>query len=696
MAMMEDEMMGLAQQYGIPVEGDPREIMNDEDIQDVLQSAASAAKDYMESVLEPDMSAATDRYKGLPFGNEQDGRSSYVARTTYETVHSQLASLCRVFYGPNDVVEFLPRHSSQRRWAKLATKAVNRIVDVDNDGFTLTHGWMKDALIRRIGVVKYSFQEYDRVRGMKHTNITAQEMAVLQQMYPDAQVTITAQYEPAPVEVMFGEPDEPRFDAEIVLPEGRGKICIDHIPPEEFLYLPQTRDLDSAPIAIHQRESTPDELIAMGIDPVAIENEQGQIEEGISESMKYSRMPHARKGSYDVYDTGIELDPSQRPVLFSEVYMLVDADGDGRSELRMFQCLGSKYEIVGDPRGELMDELPFAVLTPYPEPHTLVGGSTYDAVKDIERVESDLYRGILNSLSKSIDPDTEAVASQVNMSDLLSPEVSKIIRVRKPGMIREVSTRFSGADAIPVVELMQSQREARTGQSRSSSGLEADSLQSTTALAAAETVSASHLQADMLARTFAETGFKRLYRGVLKLMVRHGVTREVRDGGEYVQVNPAAWDADFDLAVNVGIGYGKNEEKIAALQQMIQYQAQAMEAGLPFVGNVELRNTAAELATLLGLDAELFFQPWGPEQEQQMQEAMSKQPPPPDPNMELIKVEQLKVQTGHLEKMRELDLKDKEITMESRIDRSKLRQDAELGREELEIKRISANKRSSQ
>src|SRR5205823_9798514 len=66
------------------------------------------------------------------------------------------------------------------------------------------------------------------------------------------------------------------------------------------------------------------------------------------------------------------------------------------------------------------------------------------------------------------------------------------------------------------------------------------------------TVQAASEQLELIARIFAGTGFKQLFKGLLKLLVEHQPrARIVRLRNAFVAVDPKAWDAEMDVSVNV-------------------------------------------------------------------------------------------------------------------------------------------------
>jgi hypothetical protein len=141
---------------------------------------------------------------------------------------------------------------------------------------------------------------------------------------------------------------------------------------------------------------------------------------------------------------------------------------------------------------------------------------------------------------------------------------------------------------------------------------------------------------------------------LLRLHVKHTDEEQLmRMNGQFVPVDPRVWNADMDVQVNVGLGTGREQEKAAALQGVLQIQQQVYQNYGPMNGLVSLtniRNTLADVLAASGVrNAERYFAPITPEIEQQMlmlqqqQQAQMAQGQP-DPNAAFLQAEQIKAQ----------------------------------------------------
>lgn len=91
---------------------------------------------------------------------------------------------------------------------------------------------------------------------------------------------------------------------------------------------------------------------------------------------------------------------------------------------------------------------------------------------DLQRIKSRVFRDILDSLAQSVKPQTAVVEGKVNLEDVLNPDTSNVIRMQAPGMVQPLMVPFVGREGLPILDLLTNIREARTGMSDASQGLD--------------------------------------------------------------------------------------------------------------------------------------------------------------------------------------------------------------------------------
>ena len=272
----------------------------------------------------------------------------------------------------------------------------------------------------------------------------------------------------------------------------------------------------------------------------------------------------------------------------------------------------------------------------------------------------------------------------VNLDDVMNTEVGSIIRQRQAGQVQPLSMPFVGREAFPVLQYMDQVKEARTGISKASQGLDANVLQSTTASAVAATVSAAQQHIELIARVFAETGMKDLFKIVLHLITTHqDAPRMVRLRNEFVPIDPRVWNSNMDVSINVALGRGTDAERMMMLRQIGEMQKDAMKTmgpQNPLTDITKLSNTLKAMTELAGFKDTSQF--WSNPAEFT--------PPPkqekPDVNEMLIQVQIQQIQADIQKKAAQLQLDREKMQMEDDRKRDELEAELFVKAEEMKAK----------
>ena len=659
---MVSEITDMMQESAIDA-GMDTDLPDEIDIQAIVAGEIEDAVDYIDSVISPDRALATQYYRGEPFGNEEEGRSQVVSRDVRDTVQAILPSLMKVFFSGQNIVEFAPNGPEDVPAAEQATDYINYVVQRDNPGFEIFYSAFKDALVCKTGIIKFYWDSEIEIETSDLTGLDDAALAVLNSD-PELDVQVTVAYQ-GDVDPMTGMPGAPVYDVRVVRKRDKGRLRIASVPPEELLVSRSAISLDDASIIAHRRIMTVSELVAMGYDENEIDPYANEVDELEDNEERFVRNPQA------TIDFANRSDIAAKKVLYVEAYVKIDMDGDGIAELRKVCTVGGGYEVV---RNEPADMIPFAVFCPDPEPHTFFGMSVADQVMDIQRIKSNIQRNMLDSLALAIHPRVGVVEGQANMDDVLNTEVGGVIRMRAPGMVQPFSMPFVGQQAFPMLAYMDEMRENRTGITKAAAGLAADSLQSSTKAAVAATVTAAQQRMELIARIFAETGMKRLFGGLLRLAIQNQrPNRMVRLRGQFVPVDPRGWDANMDVVVNVALGGGTDESKVAVLTTILQKQEQILQmAGMdnPLVSLAQYRNTLAQILALSGFkDANQFFS------DPTMMPPQPPQPPKPSPEEMLAQAQMAAIQADIQKKAAELELKREEMIRKDDLQRDQYEAD---------------------
>lgn len=683
-AVEDDEKEGNGGPYMADGEEEPDEEMSEEEFSAVVGSAIDDAADYIDQYVAPMREAATAYYRGDLFGNEEENRSTIVLTEVRDTVLQVLPSLLRVFTSAEKAVEFVPRSMEDVPMAEQATDYVNYVFYQDNNGFKVLYDAFKDALVRKTGIIHWRIDETTDVREYYFEKISLEQYQFL---LNDPELEVLEAEEKYIEEEQDGMmmPPKAEYSIRVRKKEKQRKLVVEAVPPEEFLVSRNARDIETSAYVGRRQLRPVSDLVAMGYDRDEIMEYAGSY----GDNFELNNEAFVRNPAIQPFlDSTNQPDDALLRVYYVESYIRVDKDGDGIAELRRVCSVGEAAHVLHD---EVIDEVPMALLCPDPEPHTVIGESLAEQVMDLQLIKSNILRNTLDSLAQIITPRMAVVEGQVNLDDVMNTEVGAVIRQRAPGMVQPLTESFVGQQALGVMGYLDQIKSQRTGITPQSSGLNADILQSTTKAAVDLMTQGAEQRIELIARIFAETGIKRLFKGLLKAIIKfQDEPRIVRLRNQYVPVDPRYWDASMDVAVNVGLGNGNKAERLAVLMMILQKQQEAVQMMGPLnpVANImQMQNTMSDILTANDFkDVSRYFGPVGPQEMQMMQQQTEQAAAKPDPAELLAEVERQKILADIEISAAKVRLEEAKVKLGDDRERDKLEADVALRAAEMEMK----------
>lgn len=616
------------------------------EIEGIAREAVNDAVDFVESEITEGRIKAQRYYDGEVDIGEEEGRSAVVATKIRDTIRAIKPSLLRVFLSTDRPVEFVPTGPEDVPVAEAATQYVNYLFN-ENGGYRILNDCFHDALLKKCGIAKVYWDTYTKSETYDYSDLNEQEYTAI---INDDNVQVISETKTMKIEIneMGAEVELPYYDLKVSYQTEKGKLCVESIPPEEFFVDRNAKSIEDAYVVAHRTEMRVGELVAMGYD-FDVVSELG----GLGHSDTFSEVErYERRGYEEDYSDEDVQDPSMRIVAVTEAYMKIDVNGTGVPEMHKILMGGSNYKVLDyEPWGEI----PFAVFEVDPEPHTFYGQSIADLLFNEQDASTAMLRGVLDNVALTNSPRTEIIDGMVNVDDLLNNEIGGVVRVKQSGAVRELIVPFIAGSVLPAMQYFDQEIESKTGVTKASSGLNPDALQSTTAAAVNATIQAAAGQVEVIARNLAEGGVRRLFKLMMKLVVENSDDQQMmRLSGRFVPVDPRLWNTGMDVSVNVGLGTGREDQRMAALQQALQMQMQIWQGYGPqngLVSMTQIRNTLADMLAINGVrNADRYFSPMDPQteqmlmQQQQQMAAQQGQQQPMDPGMAMVQAEQIKAQ----------------------------------------------------
>ena len=611
--------------------------MTEEELKQLVDDHITSAISYVNEEVQAERETALDYYLRKPYGNEVLGKSKIVTGEVAEAVDGALPQLMKVFTQSSDAVDFLPVGDGDADVADTITQYVNHIFNKMNNGASIFHNWFWDALVQKNGVVKAYWDESIKTSTESYEGLSIDELTQLTQ---DDNVEIISK---EVLEVPVGTVDnvanmtnmvgslhqdvpEPilMYNVTLKTTVDDSKVKIVNVAPEEFLINDRATSIADASFVAQRSIVTRAELIEMGYD-------KSVIDDLPSDDFSYIT-DYNRRDSVSGFDLETDnVDKTQQLIAYFECYVDVGND-KGEAEKRRI-CYAGKT-ILSD---EECDYIPFHSVCPFPIPHQFYGQSLADRTMDLQFIKSTVTRQMLDNLYLTNNSRVGVVEGQVNLDDVLNSTAGGVIRMKNPAALVPLQVQSSAAQSFPMLEYLDNVQSKRTGVSDMSQGLDASILQNVSATAVAALTTQSQGKLELMARTFADTGVRSLFQGILKLVCKYQTQPVImKIDNKNVPIDPREWDSQYHVTINVGLGNGSKDEQVAMLGMLLAKQEMILtQYGMnnPLVTIKQYRETLAKMINASGYKDDVqFIKEITDEESQQFaqQSAESQNQPPPE------------------------------------------------------------------
>ena len=646
--------------------------MDEHKLKALIASEIQTSMGYLGGELTEQRTKSLEYYFGEPFGNEQDGRSQVISTDVADTIESILPTIMRTCTASPKAVQCVGNKPGDEAAAKQATDYLNHVFYKDNPGFTLMYTFFKDALLQKNGIMKIFWDDSLDVERSTYEGLTDDEFAMLvadpevkvlehteydiddEEALKEAADFIEAQGMPADV-----QSSGKMHDVVVNRMNKKGQVRIENVPPEEFLIARNAKTIEEAHFTAHRKYITRSELVEMGFDVEEVkglptDNDQRYSEE---RTTRYEDLDYNSLNRHSTSDTANE------QILIYECYIKLDEDEDGIAELRKVTVAGdSSYKILDNVP---FDRQPFVSVTPILVPHRFYGRSVSELVEDVQLVKSTIMRQLLDNMYLTNNNRVAVMDGQVNIDDLLTNRPGGIVRTKQPpqSVIQPLQSQPLNQQAMPLLEYLDVVREQRTGITRYSQGMDADSLNKT-ASGINQILTQAQLRVELICRVFAETGVKELFKKLLETVIKHETKEKIiRVNEQYVTMMPMEWINRCNVDIQVGLGTGSKEQELVILNNILERQLQAINlqksAAGPMVNLRNVHNTLTKLVEAAGLkNVETYFT-------DPIVGASQMPPPQPPPPTEFEKVTLAQVQGENQRKILDMQVKEKELDLKT-------------------------------
>ena len=646
--------------------------MDEYKLKALIASEIQTSMGYLGGELTEQRTKSLEYYFGEPFGNEQDGRSQVISTDVADTIESILPTIMRTFTASPKAVQCVGNKPGDEAAAKQATDYLNHVFYKDNPGFTLMYTFFKDALLQKNGIMKIYWDDSLDVERSTYAGLTDDEFAMLV-ADPEVKVLEHTEYDIDDEEALKeaadyieaqGMPSDVQssgkmHDVVVNRMNKKGQVRIENVPPEEFLIARNAKTIEDAHFTAHRKYITRSELVEMGFDVDEVKSLPTDNDQRYSEE----RTARYEDLDYNSLNRHTASDSANEQILIYECYIKIDEDEDGIAELRKVTVAGdSSYKILDNVP---FDRQPFVSVTPILVPHRFYGRSVSELVEDVQLVKSTIMRQLLDNMYLTNNNRIAVMDGQVNIDDLLTNRPGGIVRTKQPpqSVIQPLQSQPLNQQAMPLLEYLDVVREQRTGITRYSQGMDADSLNKT-ASGINQILTQAQLRVELICRVFAETGVKELFKKLLETVIKHETKEKIiRVNEQYVTMMPMEWVNRCNVDIQVGLGTGSKEQELVILNNILERQLQAINlqksAAGPMVNLRNVHNTLTKLVEAAGLkNVETYFT-------DPIIGAQQMPPPQQPPPTEFEKVTLAQVQGENQRKILDMQVKEKELDLKT-------------------------------
>ncbi|CAB4172613.1 hypothetical protein UFOVP1470_3 [uncultured Caudovirales phage] len=611
--------------------------MDETELLELLRSKEQSASHYIHGQLGWEREQAMREYYRQPYGNEEDGWSQIVASDVSDSVEWILPALLKTFTATDKAVSFEPNTEKDVAGAEQATDACNYVFYKQNNGFLILYTALKDMLTIKNCAVMWRKEDAETVSSVPFKGASQEMLAMMLQESEDSEIESAT---PAPMIGPDGQPQLDEMGQPVTVYNGRMKktekrsiVKVEAFSPEDLLVDREWTSplLAECPYVARLVRVTLTDLKLMGYDCDVDDLRASSHGDLVNRLTRVNKLEDTQTADFGDTSSETNDDDSMVSGWLRMEYVLADFDGDGIAERLCVYRLEEKIL-----KREVVSHVPIATSSPILNPHRWDGMSIADAVSDLQKLHTELLRQTLNNLYLTNNPRTKVLTDAnwsplANIDDLLDSRPGGVIRQRDMNAVTEHVTPFAAGASMPMLEYVQSMRENRTGVSRTSQGLNPDSMNNT-ATGRAMDMSAAMQRVELIARIIAETLVKPIFQGILKVLTDGDMQKMAfRLREEFVEYDPNEWRDQYDMTINVGLGTGDVQQKAAQLMMIAQLQEKGLALGLTTPGH--MYHTGAKIIENAGFkDVQNFLQD------------PSKQPPQPKQPPIEIQIAQMKMQ----------------------------------------------------
>ena len=539
------------------------------------------------------------RYYTLsPIGNEIEGRSHYISPDVLDSVEAKKALFSETFFSGRRIVKFKPTGPNDKQEADKRTAYVNLQLERNNIFDIFRDGWHDAFVAKRMSlIVDWDELSDDVVINFKGATPQQIQQVVMEQGevvgVDDSQMQPDMAQPQMPQQGMQGQPQQPEatFSGPLTVSLDNSHVKLYLAQPERIFRDPNATYIKDCQYYAYEEDLSRGDLVRRGFDPEQAESltvdyrfrsEEEDNSRKAHDRSWTRRQQHNRPDNQELittYRTWSWLDMSE--------YGEDDEEHEGMGLYEIFWAHGEVLNRADGTRAiKKVTEIPAFEWTEFKISHAENGMADADLVAHTQKTLSTLKRLIIDNQQMRNTSRYEAVQGSIkNPRELLDNSIGGVIWSRAIGSVQPLSTPELSPATMAVVEMLDQDKEERSGVSRLSKGMNNDALRYQNSADMVERLTnASQMRVMRAARDFAESFFVPVCQYIYRLGVRNDKrTHEVEVAGKYETITPSAWpDMDMTMNVSVALTPDQGRQQASTMLQMFQLISQDPSLQLGF------------------------------------------------------------------------------------------------------------------
>lgn len=609
---IDDFGVGLPQQ---PTEGD--EGTKGADIKQLAMRVVKSDIKNAKSASDAEMAKRKRFYslyraRGDEGKSERKNRSEFTSSDVMNCIEWIMPDMMKAFAGNRKVIAVVPRGAEDVKKAEKIEKLLNWQFMHQCQGFLTLQAWIKAALVYGISHIKTGWDEQYARKGFAQPEVMEPEFLRLASdddveslSYLDTyDVSVAPQpaaaqgmpnavaygFSPAQVEMLRVYTDV-RGEQKIKTYSGPK---LEVIAPEDFLIDPEAKDVDGARFVIHRvmrtisylREkerdgvySNIDRVVKLSSDGDDTDYDSTEQSARLLDSASYSAMSYS-SGEGESQQIG------RRRVDVFEWWGELDAHGDGRTESYLVvMCKDTVIRMERNPYAH--GKSPFVDLLPIPDIFSYEGIGYAELAGPHQEVKTAVIKQMLDNASFTNNQMWEVdETAGVDVDALANPFPGMVVFTNRLGGFRAITPAQLDGASYNLIEFAQGQLEQLTGVTRYNQGLDSKSLNKT-ATGISAIMDASNKRKELIARTIAETGLRKLFMKMLQLdqqFIDQSIV--IRLFNEPLEISPDDLAGNFDVSVDIGSSVTDDDTQVQQLYTVLQQSPYLSQLGIMRPSNV--------------------------------------------------------------------------------------------------------------